>query len=155
MESVSNHKPVRRHRIFHCTLPDSTHSHANTFRNLSLDLNSLLLFAGFDGECPPQPFHVSLLHYLGAAISFMCACFYTAILTVLTGKCALSGYEKVLYPLRIISTVIQVIVTVICILSQIMEPTLFFYFYCCCFLSHTHRPCGWLSTQVNSKLLMG
>uniref|UniRef100_A0A3Q4HTL6 Si:dkey-228d14.5 n=1 Tax=Neolamprologus brichardi TaxID=32507 RepID=A0A3Q4HTL6_NEOBR len=64
------------------------------------------------------------LHYLGAAISFMCACFYTAILTVLTGKCALSGYEKVLYPLRTISTVIQVIVTVITVLFAQSE-----YFY--------------------------
>ncbi|KAM4591155.1 transmembrane protein 150A [Odontesthes bonariensis] len=62
------------------------------------------------GTCNPH--HLSLLHYLGAAISFMCACFYCILLTALTGKCVLTGYEKVLYPLRIASTVIQIIVTI-------------------------------------------
>ncbi|XP_072247069.1 transmembrane protein 150A [Leuresthes tenuis] len=61
------------------------------------------------GNCNPH--HLSLLHYLGAAISFMCTCFYSVLLTALTGKCVLTGYEKVLYPLRIVSTVSQVIVT--------------------------------------------
>ncbi|XP_071336703.1 transmembrane protein 150A [Trachinotus anak] len=62
------------------------------------------------GNC--NPLHLSLLHYLGAAISFMCICFYTVLLTALTGKCVLTGYERVLYPLRIVSTVIQTIVTI-------------------------------------------
>lgn len=62
------------------------------------------------GNCNPK--HLALPHYLGAAISFMCICFYTILLTVLTGKCVLTGYEKVLYPLRIISTVVQIIITI-------------------------------------------
>ncbi|XP_056252106.1 transmembrane protein 150A isoform X1 [Seriola aureovittata] len=62
------------------------------------------------GNCNPH--HLSLLHYLGAAISFLCICFYTVLLTALTRKCVLTGYEKVLYPLRITSTVIQTIVTI-------------------------------------------
>lgn len=67
--------------------------------------------------CPPQPGYLPLLHYLGAAISFLCICFYTVMLTALTGKCVLSGYERFLYPLRIVSTVIQITVTICCILS--------------------------------------
>uniref|UniRef100_A0A3P8T2U8 Si:dkey-228d14.5 n=1 Tax=Amphiprion percula TaxID=161767 RepID=A0A3P8T2U8_AMPPE len=62
------------------------------------------------GNCNPR--HLALPHYLGAAISFMCICFYTILLTALTGKCVLTGYEKVLYPLRIISTVVQIIITI-------------------------------------------
>lgn len=66
--------------------------------------------------CAPQPGYLSLLHYLGAAVSFTCICFYTVILTELTRKCVLTGYEKLLYPLRIISTVVQITVTICCIL---------------------------------------
>ncbi|XP_058506794.1 transmembrane protein 150A [Solea solea] len=62
------------------------------------------------GNCNPG--YLPLLHYFGAAVSFMCICFYTVLLTSLTSKCALSGYEKFLYPLRIASTVIQTILTV-------------------------------------------
>lgn len=62
------------------------------------------------GNCNPG--ELKLLHYLGAAISFMCICFYTVLLTALTGKCVLTGYERLLYPLRIISTVMQTIVTI-------------------------------------------
>ncbi|XP_061600673.1 transmembrane protein 150A [Cololabis saira] len=62
------------------------------------------------GNCNPH--YVGLLHYLGAAISFTCICFYTTLLTALTGKCVLTGHERVLYPLRIISTVVQVILTI-------------------------------------------
>ncbi|XP_018533807.1 transmembrane protein 150A [Lates calcarifer] len=61
------------------------------------------------GNC--NPLYLSLLHYLGAAISFTCICFYVVLLTALTRKCALTGYEKVLYPFRITSTVIQTVVT--------------------------------------------
>ncbi|XP_042358109.1 transmembrane protein 150A [Plectropomus leopardus] len=61
------------------------------------------------GNCNPG--YLALLHYLGAAISFTCICFYTVLLTSLTGRCVLTGYEKVLYPLRITSTVVQTIVT--------------------------------------------
>ncbi|KAK2921863.1 transmembrane protein 150A [Channa argus] len=59
-----------------------------------------------------NPGYLSLLHYLGAGISFICVCFYTVLLTDLTRKCVLSGYEKILYPLRVTSTVIQIIVTI-------------------------------------------
>ncbi|XP_038593809.1 transmembrane protein 150A [Micropterus salmoides] len=62
------------------------------------------------GNCNPGD--LTLLHYLGAAISFMCICFYTVLLTALTSKCVLTGYEKVLYPVRIVLTVIQAIVTI-------------------------------------------
>ncbi|XP_026211820.1 frag1/DRAM/Sfk1 family protein [Anabas testudineus] len=62
------------------------------------------------GNCNPG--YLPLLHYLGAAISFMCICFYTVLLTELTRRCVLTGFEKILYPLRITSTVIQVIVTI-------------------------------------------
>ncbi|XP_059215690.1 transmembrane protein 150A [Centropristis striata] len=62
------------------------------------------------GNC--NPLHLALLHYLGAAISFTCICFYTILLTALTGRCVLTGYEKILYPLRITSTVVQTIVTI-------------------------------------------
>ncbi|XP_004551790.2 transmembrane protein 150A [Maylandia zebra] len=98
--------------IFHHAHIMERHSSQSMLSKFALVFGVIAAMGAFAaGNC--NPFHVSLLHYLGAAISFMCACFYTAILTVLTGKCALSGYEKVLYPLRIISTVIQVIVTVI------------------------------------------
>ncbi|KAM7408708.1 hypothetical protein PAMA_002433 [Pampus argenteus] len=65
------------------------------------------------GNCNPRD--LPLLHYLGAAISFLCVCFYTVLLTALTRKCVLTGYEKILYPLRIVSTVVQAIVTICCI----------------------------------------
>ncbi|KAF7652397.1 hypothetical protein LDENG_00097410 [Lucifuga dentata] len=62
------------------------------------------------GNCNPG--YLPLLHYLGAAVSFMCICFYTVLLTALTGKCVLTGYERFLYPSRIVSTVLQIIVTI-------------------------------------------
>lgn len=68
------------------------------------------------GNCNPG--YLAILHYFGAAVSFMCICFYTVLLTWMTRKCALTGYEKVLYPYRIISTVVQAIVTICCILRD-------------------------------------
>lgn len=62
------------------------------------------------GNCNPG--YLSLPHYLGAAVSFTSICFYTVLLTALTGKCVLTGYERVLYPVRIISTLLQTIVTI-------------------------------------------
>ncbi|KAL6101871.1 uncharacterized protein ACO6RY_17025 [Pungitius sinensis] len=62
------------------------------------------------GNCNPG--YLALLHYLGAALSFLCICFYTVLLTALTGKCVLTGYEKFLYPFRIASTVVQTLVTI-------------------------------------------
>ncbi|XP_029962228.1 transmembrane protein 150A [Salarias fasciatus] len=62
------------------------------------------------GNCNPG--YLALLHYLGAAVSFLCICFYTTFLTALTGRCVLSGYERLLYPLRVASTVLQIIVTI-------------------------------------------
>ncbi|XP_068597820.1 transmembrane protein 150A [Brachionichthys hirsutus] len=55
---------------------------------------------------------LSLIHNLGAAVSFVCICVYTVLLTALTRKCVLTGHEKTLYPLRIISTMVQAIVTI-------------------------------------------
>lgn len=71
-------------------------------------VSALAAFAG--GNCNPR--HLVLLHSLGAAISFTCICFYTVLLTALTGKCALTGYEKFLLPLRIVLSVLQTIVTI-------------------------------------------
>ncbi|KAM6956833.1 transmembrane protein 150A [Aplochiton taeniatus] len=62
------------------------------------------------GNCNPG--HVQLMHYLGAAVSFLCICFYLVLLTALTGKCTLTGYEKLLYPARFISAGVQIIVTI-------------------------------------------
>ncbi|XP_031695698.1 transmembrane protein 150A isoform X1 [Anarrhichthys ocellatus] len=62
------------------------------------------------GNCNPG--YLALPHYLGAALSFMCICFYTVLLTSLTAKCVLTGYEKILYPFRVTSTVVQTIVTI-------------------------------------------
>ncbi|CAL8367984.1 transmembrane protein 150A [Gadus morhua] len=62
------------------------------------------------GNCNPG--NLPLLHHLGAALSFTCICFYTVLLTSLTGRCLLTGYEKYLYPLRIISSAIQISVTI-------------------------------------------
>lgn len=68
--------------------------------------------------CFPQPAYLTLLHFFGAAVSFLCVCFYAALLTVLTAKCVLTGYETFLYPLRFTSTVIQSILTICCILLK-------------------------------------
>uniref|UniRef100_A0AAV2JQ35 CWH43-like N-terminal domain-containing protein n=1 Tax=Knipowitschia caucasica TaxID=637954 RepID=A0AAV2JQ35_KNICA len=57
------------------------------------------------GNCNPH--HLALLHYLGAAVSFVCICFYTVMLTALTRKCQLSGLEHMLYPYRVVSTIVQ------------------------------------------------
>ncbi|XP_017580989.1 transmembrane protein 150A [Pygocentrus nattereri] len=62
------------------------------------------------GNCNPA--ELVLLHYLGAALSFVCVCFYTSLLTSLTSRCALTGLEHFLYPIRIIFTSIQVLVTI-------------------------------------------
>ncbi|XP_034040960.1 transmembrane protein 150A [Thalassophryne amazonica] len=53
-----------------------------------------------------------LAHHLGAAVSFTCICFYVVLLTDLTRKCALTGFEKFLYPLRVTSSIVQVLITV-------------------------------------------
>ncbi|KAG9335621.1 hypothetical protein JZ751_004386 [Albula glossodonta] len=67
------------------------------------------------GNCNPG--YLMLLHYLGAAVSFVCLCFYCLLLTVLTNKCSLTGFENILYPIRVVSTLIQITVTICCILS--------------------------------------
>lgn len=71
--------------------------------------------------------YLPLLHYLGAAISFMCICFYNVLLTELTRKCALTGYERFLYPFRIVSTSLQIIVT-ICY-TVLFAQTQYFYLH--------------------------
>uniref|UniRef100_A0A667XL84 CWH43-like N-terminal domain-containing protein n=2 Tax=Myripristis murdjan TaxID=586833 RepID=A0A667XL84_9TELE len=87
---------------------NATHSMLSRFALVFGVVAAMGAFAA--GNCNPR--YLSLLHYLGAAISFMCICFYTTLLTALTGKCVLTGFEKFLYPLRIISTVVQAIVTI-------------------------------------------
>ncbi|XP_072293615.1 transmembrane protein 150A [Eucyclogobius newberryi] len=62
------------------------------------------------GNC--NPYYLALLHYLGAALSFVCICFYTVLLTALTGRYQLSGFERFLYPYRVAAAIIQAIVTI-------------------------------------------
>lgn len=62
------------------------------------------------GNCNPE--YLKLAHYLGAAVSFLCICFYSLLLTVLTRKCVLTQMEWFLYPARVTSTVVQIIVTI-------------------------------------------
>lgn len=62
------------------------------------------------GNC--NPLYLSLLHYLGAALSFTCICFYAVMLTELTRRCVLTGYERLLYPYRIVSTALQICLTI-------------------------------------------
>ncbi|XP_036402251.1 transmembrane protein 150A [Megalops cyprinoides] len=62
------------------------------------------------GNCNPR--YLVLLHYLGAALSFVCLCFYCLLLTVLTGKCTLTGLTHILYPARVVSTCVQILVTI-------------------------------------------
>ncbi|XP_048863392.1 transmembrane protein 150A [Brienomyrus brachyistius] len=72
------------------------------------------------GNCNPG--YLVLLHYLGAAVSFICICFYCLLLTVLTGNCFLTGKEKVLYPVRVLSTALQVLVTLLYCIFFAQEP---------------------------------
>lgn len=69
-----------------------------------------------------QPGDLPMLHNLGAALSFLCICFYTTILSTLTRLCVLSGYERILSPLRIASAVLQIIATILCILHEVSFP---------------------------------
>ncbi|KAJ8250848.1 hypothetical protein COCON_G00227700 [Conger conger] len=73
------------------------------------------------GNCNPGD--LTVLHYLGAAISFVSLCFFTLLMTLLTRKCSLSGLDFLLYPVRIASTTIQVIATIS---------------YCICFVKDDH-----------------
>ncbi|XP_035461081.1 transmembrane protein 150A isoform X2 [Scophthalmus maximus] len=99
-----------------CCLPPTISSSGarapeNSLFTATINAASFLSMGAFAaGNCNPG--YLKLLHHLGAAISFICICFYTVLLTVLTGKCVLTGFEKFLYPLRITSTVIQTIVTI-------------------------------------------
>lgn len=63
------------------------------------------------GNCNPG--ELMFLHNLGAALSFVCICFYTVLLTHLTRRCMLTGLEHFLYPLRIVFSSIQVTLTVL------------------------------------------
>ncbi|RXN24829.1 transmembrane protein 150A-like [Labeo rohita] len=75
------------------------------------------------GNCNPA--ELVLLHYLGAAVSFVFVCLYMTILTSLTSKCMLTGCERVLYPLRITSSFIQISATILYGIFFIQES----YFY--------------------------
>lgn len=97
--------------IFHHAHIMERHSCHSMLSKFALVFGVVAAMGAFGaGNCNPD--YLSLLHYLGAAISFTCICFYTIMLTALTGKYALTGYEKILYPLRITSTVVQIIVTI-------------------------------------------
>ncbi|XP_065153230.1 transmembrane protein 150A [Paramisgurnus dabryanus] len=63
-----------------------------------------------------NPEKLMVLHYLGAGLSFVCICLYTTILTYLTGKCSLTGYERFLYPLRVVFSTIQISATILYII---------------------------------------
>ncbi|XP_053477018.1 transmembrane protein 150A isoform X2 [Ictalurus furcatus] len=63
------------------------------------------------GNCNPA--ELMFLHNLGAALSFVCICFYTVLLTFLTSRCMLTGLERSLYPIRIVFSSIQVTLTVL------------------------------------------
>ncbi|KAB5581816.1 hypothetical protein PHYPO_G00179980 [Pangasianodon hypophthalmus] len=63
------------------------------------------------GNCNPA--ELMFLHNLGAALSFVCICFYTVLLTFLTSRCMLTGLERALYPIRIVFSSIQVILTIL------------------------------------------
>ncbi|KAF5900919.1 transmembrane protein, partial [Clarias magur] len=63
------------------------------------------------GNCNPA--ELIFLHNLGAALSFICVCFYTVLLTFLTSRCMLTGLECFLYPIRIVFSSIQVTVTIL------------------------------------------
>ncbi|XP_026997882.1 transmembrane protein 150A [Tachysurus fulvidraco] len=63
------------------------------------------------GNCNPG--ELMFLHSLGAALSFVCICFYTVLLTFLTSRCMLTGLERFLYPIRIVFSSIQVTLTIL------------------------------------------
>lgn len=97
--------------VFHHAHVMEKHSAHST---LSLFAAALGLVAGLGafmaGNCNPES--LALLHYLGAAVSFVCICFYSILLTALTWRCQLSGFEKFLYPYRVVAAVVQAIVTI-------------------------------------------
>ncbi|KAK3554407.1 hypothetical protein QTP70_023071 [Hemibagrus guttatus] len=63
------------------------------------------------GNCNPGK--LMFLHNLGAALSFVCICFYTVLLTFLTSRCKLTGLECFLYPIRIVFSSIQSTLTIL------------------------------------------
>ncbi|KAF7710554.1 transmembrane protein 150A [Silurus meridionalis] len=63
------------------------------------------------GNCNPG--ELMFLHYLGSALSFVCICFYTVLLTFLTSTCILTGLERFLYPVRIVFSIVQVTLTIL------------------------------------------
>ncbi|KAM9847642.1 transmembrane protein 150A isoform 1-T2 [Aulostomus maculatus] len=86
----------------------SCHSTLSKFALIFGVVASLGAFAA--GNCNPG--YLAPLHYLGAGISFLCICFYTTLLTDLTRRCVLTGYERILFPFRTVSTIVQIIVTI-------------------------------------------
>lgn len=96
--------------LFHHAHIMEKHSHHSILSRAALVFGVVAAMGSFAaGNCNPG--YLTFLHYLGAAVSFLCICFYTVLLTALTGKCLLTGYEKFLYPLRITLTVTQSIAT--------------------------------------------
>ncbi|XP_006630641.2 transmembrane protein 150A [Lepisosteus oculatus] len=105
----------------------------------NLAIGCLAAFGAFvTGNC--NPVHVRWLHYLGAALGFVCLCFYTLILTILTSKCFITGLERFLAPLRIILTVVQALSTIFYVVFFVQPE----YNY-----KHMSAICEWtLSTNI-------
>ncbi|XP_056104076.1 transmembrane protein 150A [Rhinichthys klamathensis goyatoka] len=95
----------------HAHILDRNHAHS-LLSKIAMILGCVVSMGAFmAGNCNPT--ELMLLHYLGAALSFLCVCLYMTILTSLTSKCVMTGCERVLYPLRSISTIIQVSATIL------------------------------------------
>lgn len=97
--------------VFHHAHVIEKHGGCSMLSRIAVVLGLVASLAAFiAGNCNPHS--LTLLHNLGAAVSFVSICFYNVLLTALTRKCQLSGFERFLYPYRIVSTIIQAIVTI-------------------------------------------
>ncbi|XP_077438780.1 transmembrane protein 150A [Vanacampus margaritifer] len=95
--------------LHHAHVLEKNAKHANLSR-MALVLGVVASMGSFAaGNCNPG--YLTLLHHATAGVSFMCICGYMVLLTALTGRCLLTGYENLLYPLRTVSTVQQIILT--------------------------------------------
>ncbi|XP_066548859.1 transmembrane protein 150A [Amia ocellicauda] len=95
----------------HAHILDRNSSYAIVSR-VALFFGCVTAFGAFvAGNCNPGS--VRLLHYMGAAVSFVSLCFYALIVTFLTWRCYISGLEHILAPIRMISTVIQSFSTIL------------------------------------------
>ncbi|XP_037128253.1 transmembrane protein 150A [Syngnathus acus] len=94
----------------HAHIMEKNASHA-TMSRFALAFGVVASMGSFAaGNCNPG--YLTLLHHAGAGLSFLCICCYMFLLTALTNRCLLTGYENVLYPLRVVSTLQQTILTI-------------------------------------------